>query len=301
MTCGNVGQGPFAGKGARILAGVPMGDSSYRTCRTWRAHRSGLHGAAPLRGLLVPWGMRSGDANGSRRQLRHVAVVLAGAALLVGCAEEGRREPGSRQESAAEAQGTGKPSLTGVISEGFPLLEGLPSDDETTLPGRQWGRQGPQREWDPDRFPLAMSTCGNAGPPAGMPTPTDSLYAAWFDLKSAHDRQLMVFAGADQARSWVEMLSSVFSCKRETQGEVVTFYEPFMEDPGNADVIRGWVTRQEWKGRPAPAGVVHVVVKGRAVLLGKYFAGEGSRVDQAESTRMQDRVFKGMAAIIEAM
>lgn len=191
--------------------------------------------------------------------------------------------------------------MTGAIPDGFPLLEGLPTDGAQTLPGRRWGRRGPQRNWDPDRFPLALATCDNAGAPAGMPTPTDALYAAWFDTKSAHDRQLMVFVSADQALTWAEMLSSAFACKREKEGDISVFYEPFAAGPGRADVIQGWVTRHEWRGRPGPAGVVLVVVKGRAVLLSKFYAGEGSQIDRPESIRMRARQLKRIATIIEVM
>ena len=191
--------------------------------------------------------------------------------------------------------------MSGVIPPGFPLLRGLPTDQEQTLPGRQWGRLGATRAWDPGRFPLDLATCDNAGPPDGMPGPTDTLYAAWYDVASAHDRQLMVFASVQEARTWADMLSSAFSCKRETEGDVTVFYEPYSERSRSADVIQAWVTRNELRGRPAPAGVVHIVVKGRAVLLSKFYAGEGSQVDREESARMQDRQFNRIATVVEAM
>ncbi|QIK66271.1 hypothetical protein G7072_07845 [Nocardioides sp. HDW12B] len=188
-----------------------------------------------------------------------------------------------------------------MIPADFPLLRGLPTDDEQTSPGGQWGRHGPTREWDADRFPLDLVTCDNAGLPDGLPDVADTLYAAWYDVASAHDRQLMVFASADEARTWAESVSSAFSCERETEGDVTVFYEPYSERSKSADLVQAWVTRHELQGRPGPAGVVHVVVKERAVLLSKFYAGEGSQVDREESARMQDRQFNRIAAVVNAM
>lgn len=197
------------------------------------------------------------------RQARFVAPVAAAMDAFAGVPSQ---QPDGEGDERAE--GT-------AIPDTFPLLDGLPGDDEAT--DERFGRQGPSRGLDP----IALEACGFS--PSGLSAPAETLRAAWRDVPGAQERALMTFASEHEAQLYAESVTRFFlECGSETSGGVTKEYH-VSEEPGFGDYAGSAVMGVEVDGEPGLGmQVVQAIRVGQAVLLVKATEEENIVVDATE-------------------
>lgn len=214
------------------------------------------------------------------------AAVIALPASILGTGDDGRPQPGAPGTSLSQAPPTSPPTSApssatpdatappitegrGEIPSDFPLLEGWPDSNGAELePG--WGRQGPSAD-----LGYAELEFGACGEPLPLPPVTGRLQAAYLDAEDFRGRQLLSFAGAEEAVAFVGEVAEFYSsCPEEVQGDSVSIYTVVPTQVGGQSLAIGRTSTIN--GEPSfPLIVVQVVRLGRSVLL-DYTYGEGT-------------------------
>lgn len=160
----------------------------------------------------------------------------------------------------AEAVDEGEQGTDGTtIPAAFPLLDGLPTDDEAT--DERFGREGPSTGMDP----IVLEACGST--PAALPAPASTLRAGWRDAPGSQQRALMTFTSDADAAAYVDGVLEFFAaCGVDDQGGIAKVYHVTEEAVGDqaASVVMGIEVDGE-----AGVGmqVVQVIRVGQTVLL----------------------------------
>lgn len=191
-----------------------------------------------------------------------------------------------------------EPAAGAAIPDSFPLLDGLPTDDEAS--GERFGRQGPSRGLDP----IVLEACDRS--PTGLPTAVETLRAAWRDVAGAQERALMTFGSEEEAQLYAESVTRFFlECGSETTGGATKVYHVSQED-GVGDYAGSAVMGVEVDGEPAVGmQIVQAVRVGRAVLLVRVdeeqnVVSDGASAPSALTSEHLDRaqpVVEAMASI----
>lgn len=161
----------------------------------------------------------------------------------------------------AEATDEGGQASDGTtIPAGFPLLDGLPTNDEAT--DERFGREGPSTGLDP----IVLEACGST--PEALPAPAETLRAGWRDVPGTQQRALMTFTSEADATAYVDGVTGFFSaCEVEDAGDGLSVLRHVSEETVG-DQTRSIVTGTEFEGEPGlGVEIVQVVRIGQAVLL----------------------------------
>lgn len=186
-------------------------------------------------------------------------------------------------------------ALGEVIPDDFPLLIGLPSNDDAE-PGM--GRVGPNRTMKP----IVPDACGSRVP---LPAHTDRLRAAWTNPEDGRDRQLVTFADVESAQAYAAGVLDLFrSCPEETGSEDTgEARRTTVVDSDLGDFAGAASTQYLLYGSPTPGLTTWYVVRvGAAVLLSvtSNEGGAGPDPDQAAADQRR-RDARAIAGVIDAM
>ncbi|MEP9361872.1 hypothetical protein ABLE68_02830 [Nocardioides sp. CN2-186] len=196
--------------------------------------------------------------------------------------------------NAVDPTPDGSPAVTTVPAD-FPLLDGLP----TTAATKDFGRYGPK----PEKGPLGVIGCTNDVSVAPSGT-VERLGGGWTDPAEARVRQLMTFSSADEATTYLDMVSNETSCNPQDVGDGVTeIHSGAGSDLGLGDEALIAVTWYRHNGNPAPGfRITELVRVGNAVIVQTRTAdGYNDPVTSAYLEQIIGESDQSLAGVVDAM
>lgn len=177
------------------------------------------------------------------------------------------------------ATGDGSDPDGTAIPDAFPLADGWPGED-LVEPGSP-GLSGPNRTL----APIELSACGETVPDLGH---RDRLVATWENPEDVRTRELMTFASAQEAGTYLAHLRVLYAdCPREQGGDGYTSVRSVQPTTAGEESV-ALVTAQQFQGAPAPGlRIVHAVRVGSAVLLDATATEGGASGDVAAEVDQQ--------------
>lgn len=185
------------------------------------------------------------------------------------------------------------PPARPVVPDVFPLADGYPPDERAEGDD---GLQTPNRR----QPPLDLSPCDRVVTPVGH---TDLVRAGWCSVEDYRDRQLVTFAGRDEASSYVEAIVAAHrACPREPDELTVALTAVRETDLGDQGIVlsRRFESHEGW---PAVGLVTtHVVRVGSAVLLASTSNEGGAGPDpDAQAAEQIEVDAEAIVGVVDAM